>query len=62
MSKSTRILTAAAVAGVGAAVARRLGPRAHEACQAGCGRACGPGHETSDAAGETTTREVQHAA
>jgi len=60
MKKSTRILTGTALAGVAAVVARRLGPRAHEACRADCGRACG--QTTEDVASRTTMREVQHAA
>ena len=60
MSKQTRILTGAAVAGIVAAAARRLAPKAHEACRAGCGSACG--HTTEDTAPDTTVREVQHAA
>ena len=37
MSKSTRILTGAAVAGAAVIAARKLGPKAHEACMARCG-------------------------
>jgi RNA polymerase sigma-70 factor (ECF subfamily) len=60
MSKRTRILTRAALAGVAAAVARRLVPRAHEACRAHCGGACGPAADRG--ASQPITREVQHAA
>ncbi len=40
MSKSTRILTGAAVAGAAVVAARKLGPKAHEACMARCGPGC----------------------
>ena len=60
MRKQTRILTGAALAGIAAAIAHRLIPKAHEACSAGCSSACG--HTTRDAASDTTIREVQRAA
>jgi hypothetical protein len=40
MSTSTRILTGAAVAGAAVIAARKLGPKAHEACMARCGPGC----------------------
>jgi len=58
MRKPTRILTGAALAGIAAAAAHRLVPKAHEACR--CGSSCG--HTTGAAAPDTTMGEVQHAA
>ena len=60
MSRRTRILTGASLAVLAAASFQRLMTKAHEACRAGCGSACG--HTTRDATSETTIREVQHAA
>jgi hypothetical protein len=60
MSNQTRILTGAAVAGIAAAAARRLVPKAHAACRARCGNVCGG--STREAAPDTTMRAMQHAA
>jgi len=59
MKATTRSFAAsAALAGVGVLIARRLAPKAHHACRAGCSQLCA--HGCGNGAHKATA-EVQHA-